>query len=138
MSKIVERMFEIIRMLEEELSSKAKVDRCYNPEFYLESLTSNESPFVLVCYKGSLYRNSKLYPCNSTFEIYFADLKSKADELLDLMQNVYNFFNNNVVKSTDENGKVIAGQKLIYQDQNFYAENNEYVIYMQRYNLLIT
>ena len=82
------------------------------------------------------YTNSKLYPCTCSFEIYFIDIKKNADELLDFMQVVYDFFKDNVVQ-TKENGKLITGQKMIYQEQSLHAESNEHVIYVQRYNLLI-
>jgi len=137
MNKIAERIVEILKMLQEELGDRAFVDRCYDPLVYMQSLTTNKRPLVLLSYTGSIYNtNSKLYPCNSSFVIYFADIKKDGDKLLDLMQDVYNFFNLNAVKTTDN--EKVKGQKLIYQDQNFHAESKEHVIFSQGYKLLIT
>ena len=136
MSKIVERMVDIIEMLQEHFGDTAFVNKCYDPIVYIQSLTPTQFPLILVSYKSSLFTSSKLYPCNSMFEIYFVDIKKEADKLLDLMQDVYDFFKNNVMQ-TKENGKIVTGQKLLYQDQSFHAESNEQVIYAQRYNLLI-
>jgi len=136
MSKIVERIIEVIRMLQEQFGDTVTVDRCYNPVFYLQSLNRNTFPLVLVAYKGSVYTDSKLYPCTSQFEIYFIDIKKEADGLLDLMQAVHDFFKKNNVQTYHE-GRLVTGQKMIYQDQSLNAESNEHVIYVQRYNLLI-
>ena len=136
MSKIVERMFDIIEMLQGHFGNSIMINKCYDPIVYIQSANPTKFPLILVSYKGSLYSSSKLYPCSSTFEIYFIDIKKKADGLLDLMQDVYNFFSQNFIQ-TKEEGKIVTGQKLSYQDQSFHAENNEFVIYVQRYSLLI-
>jgi hypothetical protein len=131
-------MTEILDMLQAEFGDKGTVSRCYDPIVYMQSGNfTPKFPFILLSYKSSLYSNSKLYPCTSTFEIYFIDNKKKADELLDLMQVVYDFFNDNVVLTINEYGNVAAGHKMIYQEQGLHAESNEHIIYVQRYNLLI-
>ena len=139
MSKILKQTNEIIRMLEKELKGVKTllyINPCYDPIFYLQSYNYTKFPLVLVSYRGSLYNISKLYPGPSEFHIYFVDIKKKADELLDIMQAIHGLFNTNVVQ-TKENDKIVTGQKLLYQDQGFYAENNEHIIYVQKYNLLI-
>jgi len=142
MNKIVERINEIVRMLQEDFPQHytgdiGTINRCYDPIVYMQTANPTKFPLILVYYEGSVYTNTKQYPCTSSFKIYFVDVKKKADELLDLMQEVYYFFNNKPVKSITENN-VVVQQKMIYQEQSFHAESSEHVIYVQKYNLLIT
>jgi hypothetical protein len=131
MSKIVERTDEILSMLQKDfegMQPKIYFNKCYDPIRYLQTWNSVEFPLVLVSYKGNLSNDKNLYPGVCNFEIYFIDIKLKAEELLDLMESVYDLFENNTIHT---------GRKMIYQDQNYYAESNEHVIYVQRYNILI-
>jgi len=77
-----------------------------------------------------------MYPGHCLFEIYFIDIKQEKDDLFDLMETVYSFFRQNAIQIV-EDGRVVTGQKLIYQDQSYYNESKEHIIYVQRYNLLI-
>jgi len=92
---------------------------------------------ILISYKSSELNSSKWYPGVCVFEIYFLDIKQKADDLFDLMESVYLFFCNNPIQIANENGDIVTGQKLIYQDQSYYEESAEHIAYSQKYNLLI-
>ena len=135
MSKIAERIDDIIRMLGKKCP-EILFKECNDPLVYMKSLNPIRFPLVLISYKESLYNDSKIYPGTCTFEIYFIDIKKKARQLLDLMQDVYDFFKNNVIQ-TKEDGNSVTGHKMIYQEQGLHAESNEHIIYVQRYNLLI-
>jgi hypothetical protein len=123
-------------MLKEEFKEGVYVDKCYSPIGYMKSLGSGSLPLVLVSYKGSTSTDTKLYPGVCIYELFFVDVKLEAEKLFDVMQQVYKLFDNRLV-ITKINDKVITGQQLIYNGQSFYAESNEHVIYVQKYNLLI-
>jgi hypothetical protein len=137
MSKIAERTNEILKMLREEFeNTELYFDKCYDPLVYIRTSNPTAFPLILISYKGSVFSNGKPYPHICIYEIYFCDIKQEAETLFDFMQDVYNFFKNNVVQ-TIQNGEIVTGQKMIYNDQSFHAESNEHVIYVQKYNLLI-
>jgi len=139
MSKIIFCRDEIIRLINEHMSDSnipITVDSCNDPIVYINTLNPTSFPLILVSYKSSLINNSKMYPGTCSFEIYFIDIKKEKDDLFNLMEKVYLFFSNNPIQIA-ENGDIVTGQKLIYQNQSYYNESKEHIVYSQKYNLLI-
>lgn len=142
MNKINVMLTEIISMLDTqfgpETTTKGLIQKCHDPVKYILAKNPNDFPLILVAYSGNNF-DVKLYPGKTTFSLYFMDIKDKDDSLLDLMESVFTYLNSNPVKTYKDEAKtqIKTGNKMILYDQNLYAENNDQVIYVQKYNLLI-
>jgi len=139
MNKITIYRGEIIAILKLFLSKNnldVAVDVCNDPTTYIKDMNPVKFPLVLISYSGSSNSMVKLFPGMCFFEMYFVNTKEGSDVLLDLMELVYGAFQQNVV-NYPIGDDFVSGNKLNYQGQSFHAETNEYVIYLQKYSLLI-